>query len=266
LNYWKRALKLDPRNATNAYEIGLVYWALRNHAEADRYMDRAIAIEPEVSSWYDFKALNQLAWTGSIQTVRLILEKKPKKAQPEELETEYNIELFERKYASALTRVSSKSVEAFSASPYFTPKGLLIGQLHMLMNQPGLAKRAFDEARRVAEKALKESADDSRIHAALGLAYAGLGRKQEAIRNGKRAVELLPISRDAWQAPVHREELARTYIMIREYDAALDQIEYLLSIPSWVTVPLLRIDPAYDPLRNHPRFQELLQKYDHAGT
>jgi serine/threonine-protein kinase len=79
-------------------------------------------------------------------------------------------------------------------------------------------------------------------------------------------VELYPVSKDAFGGPDYVEGLAQIYVMVGEYDAALDQIEYLLSIPYWLSVPSLRIDPLWDPLRNHPRFQKLLEKYDHGDT
>ena len=88
------------------------------------------------------------------------------------------------------------------------------------------------------------------VHSLLGIAYAGLGRKEEAIREGKRAVELLPVSKDAIWGPGLIENLAFIYVLVGEQNAALDQIEYLLSIPSELSVPLLRIDPRWDPLRN----------------
>jgi serine/threonine-protein kinase len=118
----------------------------------------------------------------------------------------------------------------------------------------------------VAEKTLKEQPEDVRVLSALGLAHAGLGQKEEAIRYGKRAVELLPVSKDAFSGWHLVASLASIYLMIDEYDAALDQIEYLLSIPSWISVPLLRIDPTYDPVRNHPRFRQLLRKYELRET
>ena len=101
----------------------------------------------------------------------------------------------------------------------------------------------------------------ARCNSALGIAYAGLGRKDEAIREGKKAVELYPVSKDADEGQSVVLDLAVIYTMVGEYEAALDEIEYLLSIPSETSVPWLRLDPIWDPLREHPRFQELLEKY-----
>ena len=94
------------------------------------------------------------------------------------------------------------------------------------------------------------------------MTYAGLGRKEDAIREGELAVELLPMSKEAWRGAYRAEDLARIYAMVGEYDAAIDQLDSLLAVPSPTAVPMLRIDPAWEPLREHPRFQALLARYE----
>ena len=71
----------------------------------------------------------------------------------------------------------------------------------------------------------------------------------------------LPVSVDAWYGAYRVEDLARVYTMVGEYDAAIDQLEALLAVPSPTAVPMLRIEPVWNPMRDHPRFQALLQKY-----
>ena len=83
---------------------------------------------------------------------------------------------------------------------------------------------------------------------------------EEAIKAGEKGVELLPVSKEAWAGTYRVMDLAQIYAMTGEYDAAIDQIEYLLSIPGELTIPLLRIDPKWDPLRDHPRFQKLVKR------
>jgi serine/threonine-protein kinase len=128
------------------------------------------------------------------------------------------------------------------------------------LNQPELEQEHYDSARRFLEAKVQESPEDPRVHSALGIAYAGLGRKEEAVREGKLAVELLPVTMEALRGPVLVEDLARIYVMVGEYDAAIDQLEFLLSIPSETSISLLKLDPAWAPLRDHPRFQKLLKR------
>ena len=112
-----------------------------------------------------------------------------------------------------------------------------------------------------AENKIKEQADDSRLYSSLGIAYAGLGLKEKAVLAATRATEILPVSKEYWRGIYRVKDLAQVYVMVGEYDRALDQIEYLLSIPGELSVGNLKIDPVWAPLRTLPRFQELLEKY-----
>ena len=95
----------------------------------------------------------------------------------------------------------------------------------------------------------------------LGIAYAGLGRKNDAIREGELAAKLAPISQDAFSNTDITTLLAQIYVMVGEYEDAIDQLEYLLSIPALLSTPSLRVDPTWAPLREHPGFEALLKKY-----
>ena len=108
------------------------------------------------------------------------------------------------------------------------------------------------------ESKVRDAPDDARFHGSLGIAYAGLGRKADAVSEGKRALALLPIAKEAYRGAFHVEEMARIYVMVGERDAAVEQLEYLMSIPFDLAAPGLRLDPAWDALRDHPRFQKLV--------
>jgi tetratricopeptide (TPR) repeat protein len=118
-----------------------------------------------------------------------------------------------------------------------------------------------DSAQIILERELNERPDDHRVHTSLGLVYAALGRKDDAIREGRLGVELSPVSKDMVNGLEKIWSLADIYILAGEYDLALDEIEYLLSTPSSFSVPYLQLHPIYDPLRNLPRYQKLLEKY-----
>ncbi|MFC1603812.1 hypothetical protein ACFL5F_02185 [Planctomycetota bacterium] len=118
---------------------------------------------------------------------------------------------------------------------------------------------AYDSARNTLESKIQEQPEDARLHSSLGIAYAGLGHKEDAIREGKLAVDLLPVTKEAWKGLYRIEDLARIYVMVGEYDLAIEQLEYLLARPGNMSIPLLQLDPAWNPLRNHPRFKKLLE-------
>ena len=120
------------------------------------------------------------------------------------------------------------------------------------------AQAAFETARIVAEQLVQESPDDAARHGQLGLILAGLGRKEEAIKEGKRAVELLPEAQDALDGPEVAVVLAQIYAWTGEHDQAFELLDHLLQVPNSLTVPILKVDPVWDPLRNDPRFEKLV--------
>ncbi len=124
------------------------------------------------------------------------------------------------------------------------------------------AQTAFEHARVMAEQLVRESPEDAFRHAQLGLILAGLNRKEEAIKEGKRAVELLPESQDAFDGPGIAETLAQIYAWTGERDHAFSLLDHLLTTPNYFNVPILKLDPVWDPLRSDPRFQALIDKYE----
>ena len=95
----------------------------------------------------------------------------------------------------------------------------------------------------------------------LGIAYAALGFKEKAIEEGKHGVKLAPETKNNVAHFNTTKDLATIYMMVGEYDIAIDEIEHLLIIPGELSIPLLKIDPLWAPLRNYPRFQELIESY-----
>ena len=138
--------------------------------------------------------------------------------------------------------------------------------MYGLLGKPEMARAYYDSARVMLEEKVAAVPDDARYHRGLGIAYAGLGRKNDAIREGELAAKLAPISQDAFYNFPIAISLTRIYVMVGEYEDAIDPLEYLLSIPAELSIPSLRVDPTWDPLRDHPRFQALLEKYGGVGS
>jgi tetratricopeptide (TPR) repeat protein len=113
----------------------------------------------------------------------------------------------------------------------------------------------------VAEQLVREAPNDSARHAQLGVVLARLGLKEAAINEGKKAVELLPESKDAVDGPQATAVLAQIYAWVGEHDEAFRLLDHLLTVPGEsLTVPMLKLDPVWDPLRGDPRFQKLCKE------
>jgi len=258
----KRAFELDPLSNWLAFEVAITYDQLRMYAEAERYLDRAISLAPDMPEPYFSKGMLYLRWEGSIDKARAVPEEAAESLKLAEdvfiVNLLFIIDVLDGKYQEALDRLSLIS-EGIYKQYRFLPKALQYAPIYGYMNKNELAKKYYDEARNILEAKIREQPDDARFHSSLGIAYAGLGQKEDAIREGRRAVELLPVSKDAMRGLYPVEDLAIIYVMVGEFDAAIDQLEFLLSIPSELSIPLLRLDPNWEPLRDHRRFKKLLE-------
>lgn len=116
-----------------------------------------------------------------------------------------------------------------------------------------------DSARIALERQLRDAPDDWQRHALLGLSLAYLGKPDAGVREGRRGVELMPISLDGYFGPYAQLQLARIYLLAGKPDLALDQLEPLLQVPFYISRGWLRLDPTFDPLRAHPRFRRLVE-------
>jgi serine/threonine-protein kinase len=173
-------------------------------------------------------------------------------------------EIYEGNYREAINRLSGSSNSWLQTWLFSLPKSLLLAYAYALLGETTLAERAYESASTELEVRVLQNSDDPRLRSALGLAYAGLGRKAEALTEGKRATEIWSLSKDTYFGSTYLENLANIYTMAGDLDNAVKEVEHLLSIPSRVSVPLLQLDPRWRPLRDHPIYQDLLKRYSGA--
>ncbi len=257
----RKAADLDPRAPDLWRECGHTLALSRNYEEATRYFDLSIALAPDQITAYSQKANAQVHSAGDLGKARMTLEKMPDTGDPDFVIAWLRQETWERDYERALARAQSMPFEALVTQYRFHPKALVLAELHRLLEESGLARAKYEEAKLFLEREIEKRPDDARVHSALGLTFAGLGRKDEATREASLAVDLLPLSKDAMVGPYPLEDLARVYTLVGEADRALDTIERLLSMKSQLSVKVLELDPAWDPLREHPRYRAILEKF-----
>ena len=255
----ERAASLSPKDAWVLQNLADNYYANRNFEAADKVFDRAIEAAPKSFGPRAEKAKLAIDWKGDLSVMKKELTKVQPGDDPDGLVTFARVELLllQRKFPDALALLKQSPQDV---SHFDKPRELLEGAIFSFLNDKEKALSAFERARTIAEKAVRESPDDASRHATLGLILAGLGEKDAAIAEGKRAVELLPESQDAFDGPKTTVALAQIYAWTGENEQALQLLDRSLGTPSGVTIPSLKLDPIWDPLRTDPRFQALVDK------
>jgi TolB-like protein/Flp pilus assembly protein TadD len=259
---FERATTLDPKNATFLFNLGFNYVAQRNFETADKIFDRALVAAPQAFSARALKGVVAILWKGDGKAAEEQLASAAAATDSGGLVTSTRVWVMtlERKFPEALQTVQQFPGEILDTHAGRMPKAFFEGLIYHYQGDKVKAAAAFEHARVVAEQLVHESPDDAPRHALLGEILAALGQKDAAISEGKRATELLPESQDAYDGPEITAALAAIYAWVGEHDEALGLLDHLLQTPNGITVPLLKLDPVWDPLRKDPRFQALIDK------
>jgi Flp pilus assembly protein TadD len=253
----RQAERLDPRSAYQPTGLGDALLRLRHYPEAREAYDRAQALAPANLYLIEAKATVSLA-EGDLAGARAVL-----KAAPKEVESTALV-AYLANYADLVWVLDDGQREILlrlTPSSFDDDRGawgICLAQAYALKGDQANVRLYAEEARKAFEEQLRAAPDDPQRHVLLGLSLAYLGRKEEAIREGLRGVELMPVSKDAVNGPYFQHQLVRIYMLVGEPDKALDQLEPLLKIPYVLSPGWLKIDPNFDPLRNNPRFQKLV--------
>jgi len=257
----RRAVDLDPRSAVKNLDLFELYLRRREYAEAERYVDRALELEPD-SPVYIYKALLIVARDGDLGKAAGALKEGISRAGIEAVvfwapQFDVGAAVWQELDSTAQAAVDRLSLDRFGSdsSGYYLAKA----RARRYGGNLRAGRVYFDSAARVLEGRTRARPDDPALHAALAFAYAGLGRRDGAIREGRLAVEMRPASKDTWYGVDMLRNLAVVYATLGEADSAVKQLRVLLSVPSWISVPWLRADPTWDPVRRDPGFQALIK-------
>jgi TolB-like protein/Tfp pilus assembly protein PilF/predicted Ser/Thr protein kinase len=253
----QRARRLDPRSLTLPEELARTYLAMGRFREAEEMCEALIATAPDYTNAYVVHAYTRLAWTGDIAGARGILNRVPRGDVESVAYARYTTDVLARDFEASVREVEDNLPAGRIDNLVFYPASLLAARCLRSMGRPDRARDSYEAARAAIEARLAENPDDHRALGALGLCYAGLGMKDEALRAGRRAVALYSSRLDHYDGYYRELELVWIEAAVGNADDAIQRLKAPLEAHR-VTAPLLRIDPAYDPLRDHGGFQRLL--------
>jgi serine/threonine-protein kinase len=265
---FEKAVDLNPKDTWSLQNLAFNYQMLRNFAAANNIMDRALKVDPNGLGLWEVKARLAVDEKGDLSVAEealTVINSLPASSDEQKIEiaiARKKILLLLRKYRELLQGVEDVPDPVFDSTPgALGDKYYGIGVARKALHDEAAAQAAFLKAKTIAEAQLKQSPGDARIHALSAKVLACLGEKEGALLEAQRAAELLPESKDAFFGPEITASVAEVHAILGNNARAIEILEGLLSRPSWVAVEGLRVDPVWDPLRNDPHFQALLNKY-----
>ena len=260
----ERAFELDPRNINTLYQIGLTYGGFRRYAEQKSKFDRMLTLEPnylEAKAERAFVDVNWKADTGPLHQVIDEIRATSPAALPKIAESWLLCALAERDVAAAKEALIASGELPLGDDPVHFTRPFAEGIIARMTNDEHKAQLAFTAARAEQEKTVQAQADYGPAWCVLGVIDAALGRKEEALREGRRAVELLPVGKDPFNGMLMIKYLAMIAAWVGEKDLACEQIITVVRSPTGgldLSYGELKLMPFWDPLRGDPCFEKIV--------
>jgi serine/threonine protein kinase/tetratricopeptide (TPR) repeat protein len=254
LEHARQGIRLDPRAAS--YALADTLLRLRRAREARQEMERLLAMTPSNLNFQELLAMTYLS-EGDLQGARASLGRAAKSFDPAAL-VAYVAEFNDLVWV--LDPEQTRLLRGLKPEDFDDPASWALCQTQAAFFAGDLAgaREYADKARAALEQQLGDAPNDAQLHGLHGISLAYLGRKDDAIREGERGVALRGIKRDAVQGTSDVLLLARICTLVGEHEKAIDNLEQLLKVPSYLSPGWLKIDPNFDSLRGNPRFQKLV--------
>ncbi len=270
LEGYRKMSRLDPQNPSIIRNLLFTCTSMRRWADSAHEAERMRAVAPDSIVAKTQQGYVDFWWKGDTTLLKSILAEIPAGTDPDGAVTtcRWDVAMIARDFATASQVVEASPLTEFSyLNGSTTPKSFLQGCVYLAQGNPTAAQKLFEIARQNFENAVKESPKSAERHANFSLVNAFMGRKEEAIREARRAVELKPESKDALDGSLMSAYLALVYVRVGEKDLALPLIERLLktsgpidSADYSISVNDLKYRWEWDPIRNDPRFQKLIEQ------
>jgi len=261
---FERALELDPRNVNTLDNIGDSYAALRRYAEQKSMLDRMLAIEPNYVEAKGWRAGVELNWKADTRPLHQLIDEiraANPAAIPKIVPFWLTCALVERDPAAAKDALLASDENSFGLDAVQFPRAFFEGVIARMTNDEQRAQLAFTAARAEQEKTIQDQRDYGPAWCELGVIDAALGRKEEALREGRLALELLPVEKDSLNGLHMIEYFAMIAAWVGEKDLACEQLAAAVRYPgsgSVLTYGDLKLTSFWDPLRGEPCFEKIM--------
>jgi tetratricopeptide (TPR) repeat protein len=258
LGHLQQAQRLDPRSVAAAGGLTEVLFWQRRYPEARVALGQALSLDPGNLYMLMLKAMIAVA-EGDLAAARAVVTSVPKNHDPAAVLAFFAVawDLF-----WLLDDGQQASLLHLAPGRFDNDRGIwgiVLAQTYWLRGDRVKARIYADSARIAFKRQLRAAPQDAQRHVMHGLVLAYLGQKTEAVREGQRGAALSPIEKEPFGGAYLEHQLARIYLLVGEPDKALDHLEPLLNRPYYLSPAWLKIDPTFDPLRKHPRFDRLVE-------
>jgi serine/threonine-protein kinase len=257
----ERAGNLDPGNTETLQQIALSYGVLRRYSEEKSVLDRALAIEPNDATTKVALAAVQFHSNGDIRSLHQTIDSlgaSKASALSSAADEWLSCALAERDVAAAENVLNTIGDMPLTDYSVHLNRQLIEGVIARMTKNDGKARAVFTAARAQQEKTVQAQPNYGPALCVLGLIDAGLGRREEALREGRRAVELVPFEKDALVGPTMVKYLAMIAAWVGDRDLACEQLAIAVRPPSTISYGQLKLLPFWDPLRGDPRFEKIV--------
>ena len=263
VHYMERASELDPRDAYTLNALSFTYFFARAYQQAGDAMDRLVVLEPNGLVPKLYRACLEIGWRADTRPLHATLEKiladDPAQAENEDLKpARFYLALYDRDPVAAGRAVAALSEKNSLNDDFGYGRSFWTGLVARMKGDPAAAYAAFGVARAEQQQLVRDQPQFGIFLSGLGLIDAGLGRKEEAIREGRQAATLTPVAKDSLIGPEIVSNLASIYAWTDERKLAIEQLEVAAKIPNGVHYGDLRLNPTWDPLRGDPRFEKIV--------
>jgi TolB-like protein/Flp pilus assembly protein TadD len=260
----EHALELDPSNVSILQQLALTYDALRAYPAEAGVLERILALTPDDFDARISRAQLEVFWRADTRPLHALIEARLKEdpaAAKKLAQTRLGLSFWERDFTAIEDALPALGDNTSGPNALQFSRAFYEGLLARMKGDAAAAHAAFTAARIAQERIVKAQPDYGPAVAVLGRIDAGLGRKEDALREGRRGVELLPVSKDSINGPLMINNLAVIAAWTGEKDLAIEQLRIATQLPGGPAYGGLKLGAAWDPLRGDPRFEQIVASF-----